>query len=590
MPGIGGIVDLNGRPVDPGTVSAMARAAAGDRDGDPVTDGNESARVYSLPLQWESAGLGWSADGRRLVVADARFDHADEPPAAMILSGYEKLGTSAASGCLGDYAFAVIDFDARAILLGRDPMSLRPLVFWHSDGLVAFASEPSHLLASGLVDKRINERAVAGHLAGGVFDPTWTFFEGIEQVPPGHVVTVSPRGVASAGFWDLEPGAVPNDATAELAHLLQEAVRVRLPPRSAGIMLSGGLDSGSLAAAAAQVRNDTSVRAFSFAFPTTPTVDERHLSDPLAAALEIPVTEIDADSSPPLAEFPAGPDLNDPLYGHYEPLLHATVGRAADGGVEAMMLGNRGDLMTGSEVYAWSGMLTDLGIRRTWSELASFGRRSALASAWKEAVRPLLVDKLPQPVRLELAKHRKRPWQSWVNPDFAEATNMGQFLTRFSAPADLGGPAGRRQRTILSPFQMRVASWSQRMHAARGVRMVDPWSDLRIARLVVSIPQHLVQTPSCPKRLTRLALQTMAPPAVVEPLAKVIPVAFFDQHLRHDPNRRLDDLTTDMSSVRAGYAQPQGVREHVAAFRQGRPLDSNFWALVTLELWLRNHW
>ncbi len=600
MAGIGGIVDLRGRRIDSALVERMLHAAMGPNDGAVARGGNETMQIYSVPISAEQPSLTWSGDGTILVVADARLDSAQpgQTVGDALLSDYERNGTLTRASLQGDFAVALIDSKKNIVLAARDPMSMRPLIFYYADGLVLFASEPTHVLATGLMPRRIHERAVAGHLAGGVLDLSWTFFDGVRQVEPSHIVTMDRDGFDSNQFWTLEPEPdTPSDrfdAATDLAGLLQNSVRTRLPVERAGIMLSGGLDSATLAAASAKTRDryriPNSIKAWSFAYTETPEVDERAVSGRLAAALGIPVVDVDAEKTPPLADFPSGPDENEPLYGHYQPLLERTISLAAGENIDSMMLGNRGDLVVGSDIHDLWSTFTRGGWSHLMLEFSHLGRRSTASALWLDMVRPALVDRIPSRIRRRAIASRSRQWQRWVNPEFAEATAMSVLMIDAMPRPPKPGPTGRRFQAILSPFQMRVATWMQRMHVQQGIRFVDPWSDDAIIRFVLGLAPGLVQSPASPKQISRLALETMVPRELVAPLSKTVPLPFIDQHLRGPSADNVRHLLSGMRGEELGFVREQNMRAHFEEFEKGKVLDGNFWAALTLEMWLRNFW
>src|SRR5690606_29324819 len=83
-----------------------------------------------------------------------------------------------------------------------------------------------------------------------------TLFEGIEQLPPGHLLVAEDGRVRIECYWDWvfrEPGDYRRGSVAELGHelhdLLLDATRIRLRADvPVGAYLSGGLDSTALVA------------------------------------------------------------------------------------------------------------------------------------------------------------------------------------------------------------------------------------------------------------------------------------------------------------------------------------------------------
>lgn len=137
---------------------------------------------------------------------------------------------------------------------------------------------------------------------------------------------------------------------------------------------------------------------------------------------------------------------------------------------------------------------------------------------------------------------------------------------------------------------MRVATWMQRMHVQQGIRFVDPWSDDAIIRFVLGLAPGLVQSPASPKQISRLALETMVPRELVAPLSKTVPLPFIDQHLRGPSADNVRHLLSGMRGEELGFVREQNMRAHFEEFEKGKVLDGNFWAALTLEMWLRNFW
>ncbi len=161
----------------------------------------------------------------------------------------------------GMFAFAFIDAERRTFLLARDRLGVKPLYYATGSGSLRFASEPKALLAWPGERREIDDEAVARYLALGYLPGETAIFRGHTKLPPAHVMVGSleaPCAARTRPYWDLslsdDPARrplIPREAE-ELEHLLRDAVRIRL--RSdvpVGVFLSGGVDSGLVAACAA---------------------------------------------------------------------------------------------------------------------------------------------------------------------------------------------------------------------------------------------------------------------------------------------------------------------------------------------------
>ncbi len=168
----------------------------------------------------------------------------------------------------GMFAFAVYDKQDRTLFLARDRLGVKPLYYWKEGATFAFASETRALRGLPGFPKDINPAALGLYFRTGAI-PEWTsVYPGVCKVPPGcwmryHLDTGHLEGPVT--YWDLpivgeEQGRTEEDWVDEIEALLWDATRIRL--RSdvpLGVFLSGGIDSGLVAAAAKQLGGLTSL-------------------------------------------------------------------------------------------------------------------------------------------------------------------------------------------------------------------------------------------------------------------------------------------------------------------------------------------
>ena len=99
---------------------------------------------------------------------------------------------------------------------------------------------------------------------------TQSFFQGIERVEPGHVVTVTATNLCARRYWEPRRQTVvmrsPEEYSDALRELLDQAVRCRLrgAEDKVGAHLSGGFDSGAVVATAARLLADSGGRVVAF--------------------------------------------------------------------------------------------------------------------------------------------------------------------------------------------------------------------------------------------------------------------------------------------------------------------------------------
>jgi asparagine synthase (glutamine-hydrolysing) len=226
-----------------------------------------------------------SGGGRYVLVADIRLDNRNELTdalqipspqvsslcdAAVLLATIERWEESYIDRIVGDYAFALWDSMRRRLLLARDPLGQRPLHYHRGNKFFAFASMPKGLHTLPEVPYAPDEERIAESLVLMPATGTQSFFQGIERVEPGRVVTVAATGLSARSYWQPRRQTVvmrsPEEYSDALRELLDQAVRCRLrgAEDKVGADLSGGFDSGAVAASAARLLAPSGGRVVGF--------------------------------------------------------------------------------------------------------------------------------------------------------------------------------------------------------------------------------------------------------------------------------------------------------------------------------------
>jgi asparagine synthase (glutamine-hydrolysing) len=186
---------------------------------------------------------------------------------------YEDYGDALVDHLNGQFAFALWDTARQRLLLARDRTGIRPLFHTRVPGGLAFASEVKALFTLPEVPRRLDARALGEVFTYWAPLPPHAVFEGIESLPPGHVMTVDAQGTHLHRYWDwsFPPAPIEADRSAdayaeELRDLLIDAVRLQLRADvPVAAYLSGGLDS-SIVTTLIRHYTDTPLRTFSLTF------------------------------------------------------------------------------------------------------------------------------------------------------------------------------------------------------------------------------------------------------------------------------------------------------------------------------------
>lgn len=280
MCGIAGIFHAETpKPVDPARVERMCDALAHrGPDGAGVwTDhgvGLGHRRLSIIDLAGSPQPMH-SPDGRAVIVFNgeiynfralraeleqAGFTFRTNGDTEVILAAYQRWGVDCLSRLDGMFAFALFDRDKRRLLLARDRFGVKPLFTAAlSDGSIAFASELKGLLAHPLLRRRVNPQAIEAYMAWGYVPDSHAILAGVGKLPAGHFWLLE-QGKAPGRpqrWWDMDFTQRENgseaDLSAQLVHLLREAVRSRMAADvPLGAFLSGGVDSSGVVALMAE--------------------------------------------------------------------------------------------------------------------------------------------------------------------------------------------------------------------------------------------------------------------------------------------------------------------------------------------------
>ncbi len=180
---------------------------------------------------------------------------------------YEEYGEALVDHLNGMYAFSLWDSRRKKLIIARDRFGEKPLYYGTFDGKLLWASEPKAMLAHPAVAPELDLDSLRQYLSFDYVPAPHTIYKGISKLPAAHMMIVENGEVRTRRYWDLTWSAdTLVGAPEELRDLLSDAVRMRLVADvPLGILLSGGIDSSTVAAFAVQHATDR-VKTFSIGF------------------------------------------------------------------------------------------------------------------------------------------------------------------------------------------------------------------------------------------------------------------------------------------------------------------------------------
>jgi asparagine synthase (glutamine-hydrolysing) len=190
----------------------------------------------------------------------------------VIIRAYETFGVECLQRLRGMFAFGLWDGRRRQLLLARDRVGIKPLVYSWDGRRLAFGSEIKALLEDPSVPRDLDWEAFRDYLALAYVPSPRTIFDSIRKVPPGAYLLLSLDHGAPRieRYWDLRfapDHSVSEDEWLErLPHVLGETVaRHMVADVPVGAFLSGGVDSSTVVAFMARA-SSAPIRTFSIGF------------------------------------------------------------------------------------------------------------------------------------------------------------------------------------------------------------------------------------------------------------------------------------------------------------------------------------
>ena len=402
------------------------------------------------------------------VTASARID--------AIAEAYETWGEDCVNHLTGDFAFAIWDSRLRKLFCARDHFGVKPFFYAHVSGDLIFSNSLNELREHPEVSGELNEVAIGDYLLFGVNqDLSSTTFRDIQRLPPAHCLTFANGSLAVRRYWKPAVSEIRfRDARSyveRFLELLTDAVRDRIDGDRVSVLMSGGLDSTSVAAIACDLRGADRVRACTVAYEELIPDEESHYSTIAADHLKIQRTQINADGYGLFEGDLQQPEpfLISPLGGQFKDLLRA----CADGGRVAL---------TG-----WDGDAFMNEPRQS-----RFGFRSRLKRLFPRA----RLDRYP----------------AWIDEPFAKRTNL-----RERWQASFRHEPIRKQSARIRALNSKM--WAPLFEGYDpNVTKLDlevrhPFIDLRLVEFLLAIPT----APWCVnKHILRQAMRGRLPAAVVD--------------------------------------------------------------------------
>ncbi|HUI07536.1 MAG TPA: asparagine synthase (glutamine-hydrolyzing) [Verrucomicrobiae bacterium] len=520
----------------------------------------------------------------------------------VVLALYARMGPACLRRLRGMFAFAVWDSKKQTLFLARDRVGEKPLVYYHDGDVFAFASEVPALLRLNWIPRRVDE--VGLHL--GLYyvhaPAPWTAFRDVRRLGPGCWMEVSRHGVRCEQYWSCRfDGAeqfrdLPT-AAAAVARCLDETTE--LMSRSdvpLGATLSGGLDSGSVAASLAKTLGGFHTFRVSGGPATNPA--EESASDRIALHCGTRHHQL---LLPPVSVA----SFDDVVSVFGEPIATMVLvdvrhlAQQAKQFVTVALTGAGGDELFGGYPDHWVLRRLDRerSLRRRWRVRRHRTTRQSSGRVGRDEVLSLppaqVFSALKFPPIGEFAERIYTPRMKEVAGQHDPAALCERAFIASGAENLVDGLLAQ-QLMLVSQYSLTSIIDAAGMQSALEFR--SPFLDLKMIELAMRIPAHLKIGPSRSaqnrKLVLREAMRNRLPPEVVWAVGKTglggtIP---YHQWLHSDPHGQFHRMLTSPALSDLGLFETRTLEELwlLSSLRPVVPI-AWLWGVATIAAWLERY-
>ncbi len=509
--------------------------------------------------------------------------------AALVLRAYAQWGADCFTHFVGEFALAILDERRGELVCARDQLGDRTLFYSLHGTRLVVASEPWAASAANDSGAGINERALASFFALQVPEDGQTLFPNVYELLPAHVMVVNATGERKWRYWRPDPtkrlrGKSDAEYAARFRALLEESVRCRLRSMTpVGVLMSGGLDSSSVASLASRMLSPTPITSISYVFDELTDCDERKYIETMIARWKVRSLQIPCDDAWPLKDWTNWPrNPNQPEPNPYRLLKERAYARAHAEGLRVLMPGAFGDELYDGEENWLADLIAEKRLKEAWLELNRHlkyaGLRRVLASSYFRRVGSRLVHAI-------LGSDRSRRRQIAL-----------PWLTSFSAgqldenPTALD-PALEHKRNIIS-LEAAWSSSSEIFHASRhSLELRHPYRDRRLVEFALSLPAHQLYNRGYFKYILRNAMWGILPDAVLSRQGPTPLGPLFMRGMERE-RRVLQACVQDADAAWRKYVRADWLMERLKialTLETDGPAAVVPWLCLSAEAWLRSN-
>ena len=459
-----------------------------------------------------------------VIVFDGRLDNRDElikqlnlasesgdsiSDAALILKANANWGEQCFKHFIGEYALVILDEQHNKLICARDALGNRTLFYtWHGTQLV-IASEAWAVARAYGSGPELSESAAAHFFAFKATEDGQTLFKNVYELLPAHVLSIEDSNQRIWRYWQPDPSKklcykTDREYAENYLSLLEESVRCRMRSTTpVGVLMSGGLDSTSVACLAARKLAPQQLTTISYVFDDYPDGDERQYINAVTSQYNTRSIQILCDDLYPFRNWPDWPhNPNYPIVNFYMPIRERAHQRAQQEGMRVLLTGDYGDHLYGGEQDWLADLISEGRLAEAGREIIYHLRQPGLAHELATVHLRRIARRVLDPLPLSQYLHAKPRPPDWLTLRAAE----------FLAPEyRQRGLVSDRQISLVGLFTAQISAMEPFYTSQYELELRYPYRDRRLVEFMLAIPAHQLYQRGIYRTVLRNAMQGILP-------------------------------------------------------------------------------
>jgi len=433
--------------------------------------------------------------------------------AALTLRAFARWGQACFEHFVGEFAAVIYDQQHDEVLCARDQLGDRSLFYTIQGSRVVITSEPWAAAGGRNVPAELNDNALAASFAFQVPQDGQTLFKEVFEILPAHTLTLNSTTQNPRCYWkpDLSKklrGLSDEEYAERFRALLEQSVVCRMRATTpVGIMMSGGLDSTSVACFAARQIAPQQLTTLSYVFDELTECDERPFINSMVEKWNLRSIQIPCDDAWTYKDMELVPtNPNRPEHDPFRMVHERILERAQSEKLRVLLDGSFGDHLYSAGDYWWAELILDGKFLEAVKGLHVFLKHIGWKATWQFGFIQRTAGHILNLIPGGRYIHRPSILPEWLTTYSVEClSKIGIHHDRILA----------RYNSLVGRSISRNASGSDFYFNRHSLDIRHPFRDRRLIEFALSLPAYQLFNSGVAKFILRNAMRGVLPKSII---------------------------------------------------------------------------